>query len=372
MASAEKISKPAIQAVRSGWNAVTTATGKLPSVGRKASGQDGTGKSTPPWEYVVVEDLPDALKECYLSVLVWLVHFDDGQIDERELCEMQVLMTQLRCNAEVRQAVRSYLEHPQRLEAEAQISHMLELVSSDVADTTLALRCSLIKDAIRVWRAASEGSAREQPAIRRLAELLELDAEKVAFLEDTCVKEEAILAGDVSDSEIANTAKAMAGQAAAVGVPVAAVYLSGSVTGLSAAGIVSGLAALGVGGVLGLSAMVTGIGVAVVAGGAAYRGVRWVLGGSERNRVSRRELMLQEVLRIHQAAIINLGEDMSFFGKRIAALSRETDRNRDAIDRLFREVTLLSRSAGALTRLGERASGFERDLEEEAAGNAGR
>ena len=79
---------------------------------------------------------------------------------------------------------------------------------------------------------------------------------------------------------------------------------------------------------LGLSAMVTGIGVAIIVGGTAYKGVRWVLGGSERDRVSLRELMLQEVLRTHQGAIINLGEDMAHFGERIAALARETDRNR--------------------------------------------
>jgi len=73
-------------------------------------------------------------------------------------------------------------------------------------------------------------------------------------------------------------------------------------------------------------------------------------------------MMLQEVLRIHQGAIINLGEDMSHFGRRVAALSLETDRNRDAIDELSREVMLLSQSAGALTQLGERANRFERDL----------
>ena len=367
MASAAEIKERGARSVRAGLNAVTTAAGKLPGVGRKASDRHGTEKNTPPSEYVIVEDLPDALKECYLSVLVWLVHFDDSQIDERELCEIQVLMTQLRCNADVRQAVRSCLEDPRSLEPESQIARMLELVPSGMSDTTLALRCSLIKDAIRVCRATSDGSAREQPGIRQLAGLLQLDDEKVAFIEDTCVQEEQILAGELSDSEITNTAKEMAAQATAVGVPVAAVYLSGSVTGLSAAGIASGLATLGLGGVLGLSAMVTGIGVAIVAGGAASKVVRWALGGSERNRASRRELMLQEVLRIHQRAIINLGEDMSFFGERIAALSTETDRNRDAIDRLSREVTLMSRSAGALSRLGERANGFERDLQEEVA-----
>lgn len=351
--------------MRAGLNVVTETAGKLPNVGRKLAGRDGSDAQRS--EYVIVQDLPEALKECYLSVLVWLVYFDDGRIDERELCEMQVLMTQLECTADVRSAVRSYLETPQRLDVEAQIALILELDPSGTSDTMLALKCSLMKDAIRVSRATSESAAREQPAIQQLAEALELEAEQVAFLEEMCSQDEKILAGEVSDSQIVNGARAMAAQAAAVGVPVAAVYLSGSVTGLSAAGIASGLAALGLGGVLGLSAMVTGIGVAIVAGGAAYKGVRWVLGGSERGKASRRELMLQEVVRIHQGAIINLAEDISCFGQRVADLAAETDRNRAAIDRLSREVTLMSRSAGALSRLRERASGFERDWRAEAS-----
>ena len=372
MASGDEIRERVIRAVRAGLNAVIETAGKLHGVSRKASGRDGTGKNRQPSKYVILEDLPDALKECYFSVLVWLVHFDDAQIDERELCEIQVLMAQVRCNAEVRRAVRSCLADPQSVEAEAQIARMLELVPSGVSDTTLPLRCSLIKDAIRVWRATSEGSAREQPAIRQLAEMLELDCEKVAFFEDVCVQDKAVLAGDVSDPEVANVAKSIAAHAAALGVPGAAVYFSGSVTGLSAAGISSGLAALGLGGVLSLSSMVTGMGMTIVAGGVAYRGVRWVLGGSERSKASRRELMLQEVLRIHQGAIIGLAEDISFLGQRVAVLTKQTDRNREAIDRLSRDVTLLSRSADALARVRERASGFERDLRDKAGGHGAR
>lgn len=328
-------------------------------------------RTAKPSEYVIVEDLPDDLKECYLAVLVWLVHVDDSQIDERELCEIQLLMTQLRCGAEVRKAVRAHLENPHRLVAQTLIDGILAHEAAERADAALALKCSLMKDAIRVCRATSESPSREQSGIRRLAGLLELDEGKVRFVETACLQDEKILAGEVSDSQIADAAKGMAAQAASVGVPVAAVYLSGSVTGLSAAGIASGLATLGLGGLLGLSAMVSGIGVAIIAGGAAYKGVRWVLAGSERGRASLRELMLQEVLRIHQRAIINLGEDMSHFGERIATLSREMERNRDAIDSLSREVTLLSRSAGALARLGERADGFDHDLQE-AAGQAER
>ncbi|MDE2762458.1 MAG: hypothetical protein OXQ94_13320 [Gemmatimonadota bacterium] len=299
--------------------------------------------------------------KCYLSVLVWLVHTDDKQIDERELCEIQLLMTQRRCNADVRKTVRGDLEDPHVVDARERIDHLLRHGPEAGTDTQVALKCALMSDAIRVVRATSDGPACEQPGIGRLAEMLELDDKKVRFLEDACVQDEQILGGELSDAKITNAAKKMAAQAGAVGVPLGAIYVCGSVTGLSAAGITSGLAALGLGGVLGLSAMVSGIGVVVIAGGIAYKGVRWVLGGSQRNRASLREMMLQEVLRIHQGAIINLGEDMSHFGRRIATLSMETDRNRDAIDELSREVMLLSQSAGALTQLGERANRFERD-----------
>ena len=356
--------------VRTGLDAVTTTARKLPGVVRKAAGRDGSGQSQPPLEYVIVEALPDALKECYLSVLVWLVHFDDGQIDERELCEMQVLMTQVGCKrrcAAGRSIVLGGPTKPGHRGADRTDAGIRSLgnVRSDAGREVLTHqgRDSGMASYVRRLR-------REDPSIRELAGLLELDDEKVAFIEKACVRDEAILAGAVSDSQIASAAKEMASHAASVGVPIAAVYLSGSVTGLSAAGIVSGLAALGLGGVLGLSAMVTGFGVAIVAGGAAYKGVQWALSGSERSKASRRELMLQEVLRIHQGAILHLAEDISFFGQRVAILTSETDRNRGAIDLLSREVALLSGSSDALTRLGERASGFERALQEEAASRA--
>jgi uncharacterized membrane protein YebE (DUF533 family) len=274
----------AASAVRS---ASATARKKVVDVSRTA-----VGGRRPAEEYVIVEELPDALKLGYVNTLVALTCFDDGQIDEREVCEIQVLMAQLRCSTEVRQAVRSGIDDPASLEAEAEIAKMLAQTPEGMKQ---ALRCSLVKDAIRLDRAKSdEGSAREHSGIRRLARLLDLDDEQVEFIEAACIQDEKILAGELSDAQLASAAKTMVAHASAVGVPVAAVYLSGSVTGLSAAGVTSGLAALGLGGVLGLSAMVSGIGVAIIGGVGAYKAVQWVMGGGERNRAFRRELMLQE------------------------------------------------------------------------------
>ena len=342
----------ATTAVRS---ATETAAKKVVDASRTAVGGRGQAE-----KYVIVEELPDVLKLGYVNTLVALTCFDDGQIDEREVCEIQVLMAQLRCSTEVRQAVRSGIDDPASLEAEAEIAKMLAQTPEGMQQ---ALSCSLIKDAIRLDRAKSdEGSAREHSGIRRLARLLDLDDEKVEFIESACIEDEKILAGELSDAQVVEAAKTMVAQASAVGVPVAAVYLSGSVTGLSAAGVTSGLAALGLGGVLGLSAMVSGIGVAIIGGVGAYKAVQWVMGGAERDRAFRRELMLQEVLRIHQKSMANLAADIAFFAERLTRLSLKVAENRAVIDKLSREMTLLT---GALTRLRTRESRYERDLDEE-------
>src|SRR5205085_10284638 len=75
-----------------------------------------------------------------------------------------------------------------------------------------------------------------------------------------------------ADPADADALKRVAAGLPAVGIPIAAVSVLGSVGGLSAAGITSGLAALG----LGLG-MVPGIGVAIIGGTVVYGGLSKVL-----------------------------------------------------------------------------------------------
>lgn len=365
---AAKTGKRGARAVRAGveaaGGAVAEAAGNIPYIGGLATRKDG--KVSEETERVTVEELSDDSLKRYMAVLIWLVHIDDRRIDKKELCEIQLLMTRMRCGAEVRTVVREQLERPRRLDPRELIDGLLRDCPDEPERAKIALKCALMKDAIRVRRATSGGTVRDEAGIRRLAQVLELDDAKVEFIENACEQDEKILDGKLSDRQILAVAKEMAAKAAAVGAPVIAIYVAGSVGGLGAAGITSGLAALGMGGVLGLSAMVSGIGVAVIIGGVVYKGVRWMLGGGERGRASLRELMLQEVLLTHQRAIVDLGEDMSFLGMRIATLADEMDRSSAAIGWLKEQVALLSRSAGALGELGKRANHFERGLRQEA------
>lgn len=311
---------------------------------------------------VVVSEFPEGVKRCYLETLVWLTYQDDRVIDEREVCELQVLMTQLECDVETRQALREAITDPSSLDPESLIPRMREQARTS-KETQDDLGFSLLKDAIRLGLATSrDGSPALAGGIRRLAALLGVTEKQLDFIEEACVQDRKILDGQTSDRRLEEIAKDLAAKSAAVGVPITAVYLSGSVTGLSAAGITSGLAALGLGGVLGLSAMISGLGIAVVGGAVIYRGARWFMGRSKRARSARRELMLQEVLRIHQKAIANLAEDIAYFADRLVGLTRDVERNQLLIERLSSELALLGR---ALAQLRQREHAFEDDLREE-------
>jgi hypothetical protein len=106
-------------------------------------------------------------------------------------------------------------------------------------------------------------------------------------------------------------------KAGAVCVPLAAVYFSGSVLGMSAAGLTSGLATLGMGGLLGFSSMFTGIGVVALIGVGTYKGIKKVTGLSDLENNKQRELMLQEIIKNSQKSLNYLIEDVNEISKQL-------------------------------------------------------
>lgn len=154
-----------------------------------------------------------------------------------------------------------------------------------------------------------------------------------------------------NDAQAAQATQVAAAGLAAVGIPIAAVYVSGSVIGLSAAGITSGLAALG----LGLG-MVPGLGVAVLMGLGAFLGVRALLGAAQgeagqlqRDLAQRAQSVLaslEEMIALLDGQIDELGraDDTRANGLRLAAL-RERRRALQQIS--ARRRTMAESSASA-------------------------
>lgn len=120
-----------------------------------------------------------------------------------------------------------------------------------------------------------------------------------------------------NDSTAAQATKVAAAGLAAVGVPLAAVYASGSVLGLSAAGITSGLAALG----LGLG-MVPGIGIAVLLGTGVFLGVRALLDAT--NQTEQGQLRTQ-LAQQAQAVLASLDKMITLLDAQILVVAQAGD-----------------------------------------------
>lgn len=120
-----------------------------------------------------------------------------------------------------------------------------------------------------------------------------------------------------NDNTAAQAIKVATAGLAAVGVPIAAVYASGSIIGLSAAGITSGLAALG----LGLG-MVPGIGVAVLLGTGVFLGVKALLDSASQESADQ---LRRQVAQRAQAIVASLEEMIIYIDHMIAHEVREAD-----------------------------------------------
>jgi hypothetical protein len=140
----------------------------------------------------------------------------------------------------------------------------------------------------------------------------------------------------IDDNVAAEALKHAASGLPAVGIPIAAVYFSGSVIGLSAAGITSGLAALG----LGLG-MVPGIGVAILLGIGVYIALsRTFDTGNKRKK----EQQQADRERRAQLVVRNLQEAINVFVDRITLLQVSAEKaiaNETAIQELNRRLKAL-------------------------------
>ena len=197
----------------------------------------------------------------------------------------------------------------------------------------------LVRDLVRISRADSHVADEERGRIALVASLQFHDAEDIVqAAEGLVTTEEEFAAGRLTTSQFEKKTKDILAKAAALGAPIGAISVVGSVSGLGAAGITSGLAALGFGGLLGLSAMVTGIGTVVILGVVVHQGVRYLLGTNERERAQRRESLIQQVLRNHQQAMADLTDDIAALAGRMEEYPVQTTKNEGRLRALRSEL----------------------------------
>ncbi len=165
---------------------------------------------------------------------------------------------------------------------------------------------------------------------------LNISDEQRQAIDNFVQKMREIRARGLDDNQAADAIKTATAGLSAVGVPIAAVYLSGSVIGLSAAGITSGLAAIGLG-----FGMISGIGVLVGVGTVIFMGASQVLdiGGKQE-----KERLMVERERKAQLVIANLQGALNKLIERVANLqtvAADAEANKEAIRVLTEKMRYL-------------------------------
>jgi uncharacterized tellurite resistance protein B-like protein len=201
------------------------------------------------------------------------------------------------------------------------------------------LRFALMLNLIDTAWANDELDPQEEAAIKLAQQELQISDQQVQAIEKFIKEMKEIRQRGLDDNQAADAVKNATSALAAVGVPIAAVYFCGSVVGLSAAGITSGLAALGA--LAGIGGMVPGIGVAVLLGAGVFMGVSHLLDTGDKQKKAQ---LQAEQERRAKLIIKNLQETLNSIIERVESLQQaaaDAEANKEAIHILTEKMKKL-------------------------------
>ncbi len=270
---------------------------------------------------------------------LFAIAFADDSIDKEEV-ELIFGIMELDGMSDVgKRKVQSYIIEPPSLYA--------CLKSLEYADEPLryALMVNLVDT---VW-ANDELDSNEEEAIELAKQQLKVTEEQLAAIKAFIQKIREIRDRGLDDNYAADAIKTAAAGLSAVGVPVAAVWLSGSVIGLSAAGITSGLAGLGA--LIGIGGMIPGIGVAILLGTGIFMGINTLLDTGDKSKKSQlqaeKERKAQLVIKNMQGAIDQLVDQIIHLQEKTTTLevgAASAEANREAIKILTERLRFMQQS----------------------------
>jgi hypothetical protein len=303
-----------------------------------------------------IAEMSEELKIAYTKVLINMSFSDDEQIDDQELSEILALMTKLELKGDTRFKIRSYITDISKDNMEEVETLIKTIENNSESSHHKSLMISLVKDMINIHFGTKNTKDRNFEFLNNHKKSLNISEEEIDLSFSAVENDYKMLYDDLDDDAITKNLKELASKAASVGAPLGAVYLSGSVLGMSAAGMTSGLASLGMGGALGLSSMATGIGVAVILGVGVYKGMQHLTGANKLTKYTTRSLMLQGAIKQTQKTISFVIEDINYLIKELntAMLNHE-----NSTEKMKKLENMLSQFASALKKTDNKSNQFQ-------------
>lgn len=291
-----------------------------------------------------LSEMSEDIKQNYIKLVANFAYSDDQTIDVLEYTEIISLLSRIELSASKRLEIRGYMSNAANLESnEALLDTLKNTVEEGSFDV---LSKSLFKDVLYIFGKKNHIQDWAQHAfLTQLAQSLTISVEEIELIIAAIKHDEDILKHRKNDSQIKKSMKDLSAKAVAVGLPMAAIYFSGSVVGLSAAGITSGLATMGMGGLLGFSSMFTGIGTLVLLGVGTYHGLKKVSGISDLENNKQREFMLQAIIRNSQKSLSYLIEDINGITQQLMLELKKGNENSEKIQQLSKILDMLSKGA---------------------------
>ena len=250
----------------------------------------------------------------------------DGQMQREELELIYETLDTEGLSDEARRRLYAYAIEPPALH------DCLQALSDASESARHGLMLNLVEVAVSDYLLSNP----EQGALAEAQRILGIGNEQRTAMQRYAEEVRRIREHGIDDNHAADAIKAAVSGMTAVGVPIAAVVYSGSVVGLSAAGITSGLAALGLG-----AGMIPGIGVAILIGTAAFVGLNYLFDTGNKRK---KEQYRRERERKAQLAMENLQETINHLIGRMARLqgdAADAKANKEAIELLNERLAKL-------------------------------
>lgn len=298
-----------------------------------------------------ISAMPNELKVAYLKIIVNMTFIDDEEIDEKELAELFLLMTRLELDKDSRFMIRAYITEISNENIQS-IEGLIEIIKSNSEVSHYqSLMISLVKDMINVYFSTKDTMSRNFEFLDNHKDLFGISEKEVDLAYDTVENDYKLLKEDLDDNAIQKNAKELASKAAAAGAPLAAVYISGSVIGMSAAGITSGLATLGMG-----MGMTGGLAVIGVIGVLSYKGVKRLTGANELDKYKTRELMLHDVIKQTQKTVSLIIDDVNYI---VQKLNETILNHSDQKEKIKKLTHMIAQFQGALKSVDNKSNTYQ-------------
>ena len=291
-----------------------------------------------------LSEMIEEVKINYIKIIANFAYSYEEQVDVEEYTEIMSLISRIELESESRLSIRAYLIDKESID---QNDILLEKIKKSIDDVEFKiLTQSLAKDILYLFGIKEDlNHWSKNIFIQEIFGKLKIREEEIDVLIAAIKNDEDILKHRKNDTQIEKSIKDLSSKAVAIGLPLTAIYFSGSVVGLSAAGITSGLAAMGMGGLLGFSSMFTGIGALVLLGLGTYQGLKKISGIGDLQNNKQREYMLQAIIRNSQKSLTYLIEDINAITYQLMEEMKKVNQNTEKINTLFNLLEKSSQGA---------------------------